>query len=270
VNEVSREIIDHYEVEIDEASRITSGLGRLELLRTQEIVRRYLRDSDRRVLDVGGAAGVHARWLADEGRDVHVIDPVARHVLSAQQLTSTGGVVTAELGDARALPVSDTSFDAVLMLGPLYHLTERGDRVLAWSEARRAVRPGGVVIAAAISRYASLFDGLAHSRLIDSEFRSIVDADLLDGQHRNEARRPGWFTTAYFHHPSELLDECRDAGLVPLAVLGVEGLAGWLDDLADRFTELEESIMFSARAVEAEPSLIGLSPHLLAIARCPR
>jgi hypothetical protein len=55
-----------------------------------------------------------------------------------------------------------------------------------------------------------------------------------------------------------------------LAVLGVEGLAAWLDDLADRFTELEESIMFSARAVEAEPSLIGLSPHLLAIARRPR
>src|SRR5262249_46734434 len=159
---------------------------------------------------------------------------------------------------ARALPVCDASFDAVLMLGPLYHLTERGDRVLAWSEARRAVRAGGVVIAAAISRYASLFDGLAHFRLIDSEFRSIVDADLLDGQHRNEARHPGWFTTAYFHHPSELLHECRDAGLVPLAVLGVEGLAAWLDDLADRFTELEESIMFSARAVEAEPSLIGL------------
>jgi SAM-dependent methyltransferase len=165
------------------------------------------------------------------------------------------------------LPVSDSSFDAVLMLGPLYHLTERTDRVTAWREARRAVRPGGVVIAAAISRYASLFDGLARSRLIDSQFRSIVEADLLDGQHRNDARRPGWFTTAYFHHPSELPDECRDAGLDPVRVLGVEGLAAWLDDLADRFSELQETILFSARAVESEPSLLGLSPHLLAVAR---
>ena len=266
------EVIRHYRDEIDEGQRITGGLGELELLRTREIVRRHLPDRPLRVVDVGGATGVHAAWLADDGHRVHVVEPVAAQV--AQVLESPGaraGRITAEVGDARRLTIEDESFDAALLLGPLYHLTDRDDRLTALAEARRVVRPGAPIFVAAISRFASLFDGLARGFLFEPDFQEIVGRDLREGQHRNPGRRPHWFTTAYFHHPDELEDEVRASGLDVLEVLGVEGLAGWLTPLGDRWSDpvAREVILGSARAVEGEPCLRGLSAHLLAVAARP-
>jgi SAM-dependent methyltransferase len=160
MTDVPAEMLAHYRT-ADEGSRITSGYGQLELLRTQEIVRRRLPDGPLKVLDVGGGTGVHAAWLAADGHQVRLFDVVPEHVASAGRLAERIPGLTASLGDARNLPVPDAGFDAVLMLGPLYHLTERVERVKALREAGRAVRPGGLIFAAAISRFASLFDGLA-------------------------------------------------------------------------------------------------------------
>lgn len=268
MDDAPEEVIRHYE-SIDEDERITEGMGRLELLRTQAILRRHLPAPGARILDVGGATGVHARWLAEDGYDVHVIDVVPSHVEAVRRLASHRGSITAELGDARRLAVADGQFDVVLLLGPLYHLVDRDDRLRALREAARAVRPGGLVVAAAISRFASLFDGLARGFLFDPEFRSIVESDLHDGQHRNPEHRPHWFTTAYFHHPNGLRAEVADAGLEVVDVLGVEGLAGWLPNLADRLDDDgdRETILYSARATERDPAVLGLSAHLLIVAR---
>ncbi len=113
----------------------------------------------------------------------------------------------------------------------IYHLTEQTDRIRALREAGRVVRPGGVVFAAAISRFASLLDGLSREFLFEPACRSIVEQDLRDGQHRNPERRPHWFTTAYFHHPDELSAEATAAGLDCIEVVGVEGVAGWFRTL---------------------------------------
>ena len=270
--ETPPEIIRHYR-SADEGARITSGFGRLELLRTQEIVRRHLAGDGRALdlLDIGGGTGVHAAWLVADGHRVRLFDVVPEHVEAARRLAEAAPGLTASLGDARELPVPDSAFDGALLLGPLYHLTERDDRVAALREAGRAVRPGGPVFAAAISRFASLFDGLARGFLFDPEFRRIVEDDLATGRHRNERDRPGWFTTAYFHHPDELRGECLDAGLDVVEIVGIEGLAGWLPQLADRWDDPEsrEIILRAARATETEPSLRGLSGHLIAVARVP-
>jgi SAM-dependent methyltransferase len=270
MEEDRHEIIAHYEA-IDEGSRITEGFGQLELVRTQEIIRRHLPSTPQRVVDIGGAKGVHAAWLAADGHHVHLIDLVPRHVEAARHLTTGRGRITAEVGDARKLPVDDAGFDAALLLGPLYHLLEREERIGALAEAARAVRPGGLVFAAAISRFASLFDGLARQFLFDPEFRSIVEADLRDGQHRNPTHRPHWFTAAYFHRPEELHEEVAESGLEPLELVGVEGLPGWLSSLSSRWESAtdREAILYAARTTEAEPSLTGLSAHLLMVCRRP-
>jgi SAM-dependent methyltransferase len=269
MEEFPDEILEHYDHEVDEGQRLTRGLAQLELLRTREIVRRHLPPGPRRVLDVGGGTGVHAAWLADDGHRVHLVDRVPRHVEQVRRHAVGHAGLTAELGDARDLPAAPASFDAVLLLGPLYHLTERADRVLALREAARVVGPDGVVFAAAISRFASLLDGLAREFLFDPDFRPIVERDLREGQHRNPRRRPYWFTTAFFHHPDELRAEVEQAGLEVVELVGVEGLAALLPQLDRRWQDPadRELILWSARAVEAEPSLLGLSPHLLAVAR---
>ena len=261
------EIQNHYQIEIREDLRLREGLGRLEFVRTQEVVRRHLPRPGLRILDLGGGTGVHAEWLLADGHQVHLIDPVVSHVTQASERLGELSGFSAEVGDARALTVDDASFDVVLLFGPLYHLTERADRLGAWGEALRVIGPTGLVFGMGITRFASLLDGLAQGFLFDDRFRGIVERDLATGQHRNPTRQPGWFTTAYFHHPHELVREAEEAGLHVRTVLGVEGLAGWLHNLGERWDNPSdrETILFSARAIESEPALQGLSPHLIAV-----
>ena len=269
---VDDRITAHYEEQIDEADRLRDGAGWIEFARTQELVRRHLPVGSLHILDVGGAAGIHAEWLARDGHNVHLIDPMPRHIEEAREAAAVlDNPFTSALGDARSLDQPDASADVVLLFGPLYHLTERDDRIQTWSEAWRVLRPGGLCFAAAVSRFASLFDGLVRGYLADPRFAAIVEQDLRSGQHRNPDDVPGWFTTAYFHHPDELEAESRDAGFEVEELYGVEGMAGWLHDdhpfLAD--PAHRETLLAAARATESEPSLRGLSAHILVVARKP-
>ncbi len=265
---IEPEILSHYRT-TDEGSRLGRAHGRLEQARTQELLLRHLPTGPARILDVGGGTGVYARWLAALGHTVHVVDPVPGHVAQALDPSTDG--ITAAIGDARDLDAADASFDAVLLLGPLYHLTERADRVTALTEARRVVRPGGPVIAAAISRFAALLDGLSGGALGDDRFAAGAATTTATGQHRNETDNTDYFTTAYFHHPDELLPELADAGLEPRARYGIEGPGYWYPDLEERLDDQAraELVLGAARTLESEPTVIGVSAHLLAVGRRP-
>jgi ubiquinone/menaquinone biosynthesis C-methylase UbiE len=261
------DVVAHYAASAEEL-RLSEGLSALELVRTQRILRRHLPRPPGRVLDVGGGTGVHAEWLLAEGYLVHIVDVTPRHVEHALARLAPRGL-TAEVGDARALSLPDAGFDAVLVFGPLYHLQELDDRLDALREARRVVRPGGLVAVAAISRFASLFDGLTREFLFDPEFREVVRRDLADGRHTNPAGRPHWFTTAFFHRPEQLAEEIALADLSLVELVGVEGLAGWLPHLEHRWANEadREVIVAAAQDIEADPAVLGLSAHLLGLAR---
>ncbi len=265
-----REIVDHYE-RTREAERLFQGPGVLERVRTEEIVSRYLRAPPARVLDVGGGPGTHALWLLRQGYEVDLIDPVGVHVEEAAKRFQDQGLPgTATLGDARSLGVGDEIYDAVLLLGPLYHLTERTDRVEALAQTGRVLRRDGFGFVAAISRFASLLDGFSRGFIRDPDFVRILERDLVDGQHRNVGPLD-YFTTAFFHRPEELAEEIREAGLELEALLGVEGpfwcMGGFQGLWADPSTR---SLMLEMlRRTELEPSLLGASAHWLAVVRRP-
>jgi 2-polyprenyl-3-methyl-5-hydroxy-6-metoxy-1,4-benzoquinol methylase len=168
-----------YAEEYVEDVRLTrSPHGRLEFVRTVELLRRVLPAPPARVFDVGGGTGIHARWLAEAGYEVTLVDLMEEHVEQAAAIEG----VDASVGDARALAAPDDSFDVVLLLGPLYHLVEADDRGLALREAARVARPGAVVAAAAIGRYAGLLDFGAHAGL-DERTEPIVREILETGHH---------------------------------------------------------------------------------------
>lgn len=258
------EVLDYYR-RGGEHRRLTAGAGRLEFLRTWDVLSRVLPAAPASVLDVGGATGVYAVPLGASGYEVRIVDPVPDHVSHAETLPG----VTAVLGDARALPVADHSVDAVLLFGPLYHLLSRPDRVTAWREAARVTRPGGVVLGATISRFASLFDGFANDRWGDPLFRPLVEGALSDGLHAPRIPDRGWFTSAYFHHPDEPAAEATSAGLLVRQVLSVESpmwMAGSRLDAILADDGQTALLLEMLRQIEAEPSLLGASSHLLTVA----
>ncbi len=267
-----RVIADYYERAPEEA-RLEQGPFQLEEARTRELIQRYAPPPPGTVVDVGGAAGAYALWLAGAGYAVHLLDPVPRLVAEAQRrsVAAERPLVSCRVGDARALDLPAETADLVLLLGPLYHLTDPGDRARSLQEAARVLKPGGRLFAAAISRWASALDGLARDLLQDPRFALIVEQDLRDGQHRNPTERLDYFTTAYFHRPEELAAEVRTAGLAVDGVYGLEG-PGWiLPDVAERMGDAHRraSLLRVARMVETEPSVLGSSAHLLAVAQRP-
>jgi SAM-dependent methyltransferase len=256
-----------------EEHRLEQGPFQLEEARTRELIQRFAPPPPGTVLDVGGAGGAYALWLAATGYTVHLVDLVPRLVGEAARRSAAARrpLASCRQGDARALDQADATADIVLLLGPLYHLTEGGDRARALREAARVLKPGGWLFAAAISRWGSTLDGLARDLFRDPRFARMVDGALRDGVHRNATDRLDYFTTSYFHRPEELGAEVRAAGLSLQDVYGIEG-PGWiLPDIADRLADEHRRavVLGVARLVETEPAMVGSSAHLLAVARRP-
>lgn len=252
------EILDYY-ARGGEESRLRYGAGRLELWRTQDILRRVLPEPGGRLLDVGGASGVHAEWLAADGWRVEVVDPVPLHV---EQAAALPGVV-ARLGDVRALDVEDASADVVLLLGPLYHLPEPAERSKALAEAARVVRPGGTVVTATINRYAALHDQLKRG----GWFEPWRQVRLAETSATGRVDAGGEFTTAYLHQPDEIAAEVAAAGLAISGQYGIEGAAwlfGGIDACLDDKTKRAD-LLEALRITESEPTLRGISAHLLTV-----
>jgi SAM-dependent methyltransferase len=259
---VDPEVLAYYQRGGEATRLVNDAEGRLEFLRTQDLLRRLLPSAPAKLLDVGGASGIHARWLAEDGYTVQLIDPVPEHVSAAAALPG----VVAQLGDARALPVGDGAYDVVLLLGPLYHLQTPAERLSALREARRVLRGGGVVVAATISRFAAWHDMQRRGQLLRPQLAEVLDRVAQTGELRPADL--DMFTTAYLHRPEEILAEFAEAGLAGEQYM-VEG-ACWLSpSLADTMSDPDSlaAMLAGLRRWEREPSLFGISSHLLTLAR---
>ena len=269
---IPEEIQAHY-LQGGESERLSNEWGELERLRTQAILARHLPPPPAVILDVGGAAGAYAFPLARQGYEVYLVDPVELHLEQARSHARASGVTLASIaqGDACHLDFPASSADAVLLLGPLYHLTERPDRLQALLEARRILRHRGVFLAASISRFASLVDGLSRGFFRDPEFREIVEADLTHGLHRNPTNHAEYFTTAYFHRPEELAAELGGAGFGDIRTLAIEGPAWSAALFRDAWNDAaqRQKLLEFLSLIEGEASIQGASAHVMAVAVRP-
>ncbi|PRY19157.1 ubiquinone/menaquinone biosynthesis C-methylase UbiE [Pseudosporangium ferrugineum] len=225
--------------------------NQVEWLRTCELLTRWLPSPPATVIDVGGGPGRQARHLLDHGYDVTLYDLVPKHV---DQAAARG--VPALVGDARRLPVGDVTADVVLLLGPLYHLPDATDRASALTEAVRVLRPGGVAVVAALSRWGRVLVRAAAGHLGDPAWHEHTMATMRDGR---VVGGDAWDDAAYLHDVRELETELQAAGLRQVQVVGVEGPVGaW----ARRDPALNGDALEIARV--AETAMAEASIHLLA------
>lgn len=264
-------IQSYYADQFDEDARITTRSvgGRVELERTRRLIGRHLAPASR-VLDVGGATGVHSRWLAEAGHRVTLIDPVPEQVAKAAAV----GTFEAVVGDARDLPHEDASVDAVLLLGPLYHLITRTGRLRALAEAHRVLTPGGLLFAQGIGRLTAFADAATRGG-----FEALGAADLHILRTGEWANTGGGFPGGHFHTVAELRAEVQEADFEDVEVHGVEGPnVSALELVADDPELLDLAVRLADRldvALAENPSAVTrhrdgaaeASPHLLAVAR---
>lgn len=264
------DILTYYE-RFDEGNRLEGGSGLLEFARMRDLIQRFFRPPPGVVLDVGGGPGRYSFWLAANGYEVHLIDPVEKHVkqaCEASEMQSFRPLASVTQGDARSLNHGDNSADAVLLMGPLYHLTAREQRLIALRQAHRVLKPGGLLVAKAINRFASLLNGLARGYIDDPTFVSILRRDLENGQHRSSPDALRYFTTAFFHRPEELESEVLEAGFDCRRLYSVQGPGQLAADLEGRMSNpvKRAQLLDFIRSVEQERSLMGVSTHFVVVA----
>lgn len=260
---------EHYALGL-ERDRLVESTGLLEFERTKQIVLRQLPAPPAVIADIGGGPGAYALWLAELGYHVVHRDLMPLHVEQLRQTAVGNARIETGVCDARQLDIESQSVDAALLLGPLYHLDRRKDRLQALAELRRVIRSGGPVFVAAISRWAARMDGILRLRLYET--MPGVEAELsgVERTGRLPALEPGAFC-GYTHRPSHLRGELRAAGLQSIDVVSVEGPAYLLADLPERLAddEARRVVLETAEALERVPELLGVGTHLLAIARVP-
>jgi len=179
---LDEDIIRYYD-QSGESARLSAGIGLLELDRTRILIERFLPDPPAVIADVT----LHV----EQARQASLEQPQAP-------------LASCKVGDARQLDYVDALADAVLLLGPLYHLPGKRQRLAALRECWRIMRPGGILLAVGISCFASLHVGLVRSWIDDPDFQTMVRGELADGQHLPPASRPGLFRAGLVCSPAPI------------------------------------------------------------------
>lgn len=262
---IPAEVYQHYK-EIDEAGRLKRPRGILEFERSKQIIERFLQDPKLKILDIGGATGVYSFWLASLGHEVTLVDPMENLLEIAKANKKSESLKHISIGDVRNLNDEENTYDLIICFGPFYHLTSFEERKKALQELHRVLKINGVVLIAGISKYVSFIQsGLYDGMLEQDEFKSIVEQDLIDGQHRNPIDNTTYFTTSIFMEPSELKKETLAAGFKEVDCIAIEG-PGWmhknLDDIVKDEDRLKELMNFISN-IEKVESILGVSTHFM-------
>lgn len=246
----------------------TKEWRRLERHRTEFAVslralNEFLPDPPGPVLDIGGGPGRYAIELAQRGYRVTVLDLSAESLRLARQKAKEARVDLAGLIHANAVDLGEllsSSYEAVLLMGPLYHLLAGDEREQAVREATRVLRPRGRLFAAFITRFAPFRYVASADPGWLAEHPSYAGQLLERGLHDQPTR----FAKAYYAHPDEVVPLMESCGQRTLALLGCEGVvAGHESKVNELEGDAWEAWVDLNYTLGQEPSLYGASDHLL-------
>lgn len=279
VKTIDEKVLAGYNTGI-ERNRLRMDVGLIEFERTKELLREHLPKPPAVIYDIGGAYGEYSWWLASLGYEVHLFDLSERNIEMSAELQEeypNCALAAAEVCDARKVNRADKSADAILLMGPLYHIVDRDERIAAIKESKRLLKDNGVLFSAAITPYATLLwatsvFGKDNRLLEEPAFMQMVERELCDGEHV----RPDESITSYrgigrshFHSAERLKSELEQAGFTDTQIHGVVG-AAWIAPNLDELWKDEKAraaLMNTVRLVDGREDIIGFSTHLLGISK---
>ena len=244
-----------------------------EFENTTDYLAEYLPESGR-VLDVGGAAGRYAIWLAERGYDVTLADLSETQLDVAREKVREHGVeerVTIERADVRELPYESETFDATCCLGgPLSHVVDDAEREGAVRELRRVTRTGSPVFVSVMGYVAVVQNLIKVAPEFPQGVRQLpdlVDTGTYDPELVAEhgIEDPS-FVECHFFRADELRELLEAGGIDVAVVAGLEGPASNFDSEVEEASEEEQKrIREVVRAVREDPTFADLSNHILAV-----
>lgn len=278
---IDKTVLARYNAGI-EKNRLRTGIGIIEFERTKEILLENLPKPPAVIYDIGGGYGEYSWWLASLGYEVHLFDLSETNIDMSSEMADEYrdcSLKSAIVCDARSVPCADKSADAILLMGPLYSITEFEERIAAIKESFRLLKDNGVLFSAALTPYSVLLPRITayhddnsniKNELDNPDVISIIERALCDGCYINPERRiANGLGSSHLHTAKELKDELLYGGFVTSAVHGVMGGA-WLAPNLDELLEKEETkkvLMKTVRMLDMHEEIIGLSGHLLAVSR---
>ena len=144
----TKEYLANYYEQYNEDSRLISKHGMIEYITTMKYVEKYLR-LGMRILEIGAATGRYSHALTQKGYQMDAIELVEYNIEIFKQNTIKGESVTITQGNAVNLSAFESgTYDITLLLGPMYHLFSKDDKLKALSEAMQVTKKGGIVFAA--------------------------------------------------------------------------------------------------------------------------
>ena len=249
---MSKKVVDYYTEIFSENERHEDGFGQIQRQRTLNIFKQYLQGKPRKIIDIGGATGAYSFDLAKAGHNVHLLDIVPAHIEKAERIGLDKGILLDgyHVGDAKDLEFEDNSFDAVILHGPLYHITGLVERKKVLNEALRILKPNGVLFGFAINRYAGVFYGIHNELILDDTYFEMVKTEVETGFR---TRNPTW----HFHLPEELEAEITSSGFKIEATKGVVSPVWMLPDIESKLAdaEMHEKIIRVCELLENEPKI---------------
>jgi S-adenosylmethionine-dependent methyltransferase len=221
------------------------------------------------ILEVGAATGRYTLELAKRGYTLTAVDLSAALIEKCKKNLVDKGLasrVQLVVADARDLcKVTEKRFDAVLLMGPLYHLVVEADRKLALKEAFDRLRAGGIIFSAFISRFGIMGD-LIKDIPNWIEDQAEVRSELEKGKRPDDYPRGGF--RGYFVQASEIAPLHEAMGFETLVVAGVEPAISADDESYNKLQGKQRQLWLDLLyEMSTKKSIIGASRHLLYIGK---
>ena len=255
--------LEEYYNAYNEDGRLLSRHGMVEYLTTMKYISECLAGiPEPGILEVGAGTGRYSVTLAKQGYRVTAVELVPRNLELLKAKLDGSEPITAMQGNALDLSsLPDGTFDLTLLLGPMYHLYTRDDKLRALSEAVRVTKPGGYILTAYCMNEATVIQYVFGS----GHLREVLDGDMLT---------PDWHCKS---EPKDIFELIRTEEIAALdaelpvervKLVATDGASNYIRQCIDAMDDETFSRWVEYHFATCErQDLIGASHHTLDIVR---
>lgn len=266
---MSQIVKNYYDDNADrEWGRLDRPYSRIEWMSTLRLMDRYLPDSGH-ICDIGSGPGKYAIELLLQGYQVTLLDISANELAIAEKRVGEQGLAAEAYicEDARNLQVLESAaYDGALVLGPLYHVLEKQERLGIIRHVERSLKPGGTAIFSYINSWGVLKAGVTE---FSESYRDPEGIYMYLQEQRLDGNQG--FTECYFTIPSVALDEVKLGGFDIVTYAGAESfLAGMSAEMNRLFAEdrqVYDHLVQAASEMSEASQYRDATEHLIIVAR---